>query len=375
VLRLWLLAILLVAATASAHPAPFSYIDLRLEETALEASLVVHRDDVAHDLGQAAERLLEPAFVSERAGAIRELVAPRIALSVDGVPLALDWSAAEVLPERDALRLAARSAWHDGRPGRLALETTLFPYDSAHQTFINVYENGQLETQAILDRDHPHLEYFTGSNPGLAAVAAKFVPAGVRHILIGADHVAFLIGLLLLGGSLRKLALLASAFTVAHSITLSLAALDVVSPPSHLIEPIIALSIVYVGVDNLSVRGGRDVRVWTALVFGLVHGFGFAGVLRAMELPSYRLGWSLFFFNLGVELGQLLILLVAGPALAALRQRSSRAAHQLAVAGSIGVIVAGTYWFVERLVFPQPAAQRAEWDAIELASQSPSDKK
>jgi hydrogenase/urease accessory protein HupE len=371
---LWVLAIVLVAATASAHPAPFSYIDLRLEGKALEASLVVHRDDVAHDLGQDAQRLLEPAFVAEQADAIRKLVAPRIELSADGAPLELDWSAAEVLPERDALRLASRTSLQD-RPGRLALEAALFPYDSAHQTFVNVYESGQIETQAILDREHARMEYFAGTSQGLAAVATKFVPAGVRHIMLGADHVAFLVGLLLLGGSLRKLALLASAFTVAHSITLTLATLDVVSPPPHLIEPAIALSIIYVGVDNLSVRGGRDLRAWTALIFGLVHGFGFAGVLRAMELPSYRLGWSLFFFNFGVELGQLLILLAVAPGLASLRQRNGRAAQKLAVAGSLGVILAGTFWFVERLVSPQFSAQRADASAGGGALLSPSDKK
>jgi hydrogenase/urease accessory protein HupE len=371
---LWVLAIVLVAATASAHPTPFSYIDLRLDGTVLDASLVVHRIDVAHDLGQAAERLLEPAFVAEHAAAIGELVAPRIELRADGASLELDWSAAEVFPERDALRLASRTSFHD-RPGRLTLVTTLFPYDAAHQTFVNVYENGRLETQAILDREHARMDYFAGTRQGLAAVAAKFVPAGVQHILLGADHVAFLVGLLLLGGSLRKLAVLASAFTVAHSFTLALAVLDVVSPPPRLIEPVIALSIIYVGVDNLSMRGGRDVRAWTALVFGLIHGFGFAGVLRAMGLPSYRLGWSLFFFNLGVELGQLLILLVALPGLASLRRRNARAAQKLAVAGSIGVIVAGTFWFVQRLVFPQASAQRAALSAGERALSSPSDKK
>ena len=93
-------------------------------------------------------------------------------------------------------------------------------------------------------------------------------------------------GLLLLGGSLRRLLLVVSGFTVAHSITLSLAALNILSPPSRIIEPAIALSIVYVGVDNLMVRGGRDVRAWIAFAFGFIHGFGFANVLREMDLPA-----------------------------------------------------------------------------------------
>ena len=86
--------------------------------------------------------------------------------------------------------------------------------------------------------------------------------------------------------------MIVTAFTVAHSITLSLAALNLVSPPARLIEPAIALSIVYVGADNLLVRDGRDVRAWIAFAFGFIHGFGFANVLREMDLPTRALGWS-----------------------------------------------------------------------------------
>ena len=90
----------------------------------------------------------------------------------------------------------------------------------------------------------------------------------------------------------------------------ALAVLNIVTPPVQVVEPIIALSIVYVGVDNLMVRGGRDMRVWIALVFGLIHGFGFASVLQEMGLPSGALGWSLFSFNLGVEIGQITVAVV-----------------------------------------------------------------
>ena len=143
-----------------------------------------------------------------------------------------------------------------------------------------------------------------------------------------------------------------TAFTIGHSVTLSLAALDIVTPPASLIEPAIALSIVFVGADNL-VRGeGRDLRAWVALAFGLVHGFGFANVLREFGLPSEALGWSLFSFNLGVEIGQLAIVLLVASALSAIRRYSDRLRYRVAFAGSIVVIAAGTYWFVERVFFP-----------------------
>jgi hypothetical protein len=143
-----------------------------------------------------------------------------------------------------------------------------------------------------------------------------------------------------------------SAFTLAHSLTLSLAALQLLNPPAHVIEPAIALSIVYVGADNLMVRGGRDMRAWIAFAFGFIHGFGFANVLAEMDLPRRALGWTLFSFNLGVEIGQLLVVIAVASALAALRSRYEWASRHLAVAGSIVVMAAGAFWFIERVFFP-----------------------
>jgi HupE / UreJ protein len=133
---------------------------------------------------------------------------------------------------------------------------------------------------------------------------------------------------------------------------LSLAALDIVTPPPTIIEPAIALSIVFVGADNLVRGDGRDLRAWVALVFGLVHGFGFANVLREFGLPREALGWSLFSFNFGVEIGQLLVVLLVSSLLAAIRRRDQLLGSRVAFAGSIVVIAAGTYWFVQRVFFP-----------------------
>src|SRR5881296_1170779 len=206
----------------------------------------------------------------------------------------------------------------------------MFAYDPQHQTFVNVYERDALTSQMILDINHTQTEYFAGTRQGVLAVIRKFIPAGIHHILIGPDHLLFLVGLLLLGGSIRRLAMVVTSFTIAHSVTLSLAALNILSPPARLIEPAIALSIVYVGADNILAKGGRDVRAWIALAFGFIHGFGFANVLREMDLPGRALGWSLFSFNFGVEIGQLLVVVVVASALAALRSRSEAASRQIA---------------------------------------------
>ena len=137
---------------------------------------------------------------------------------------------------------------------------------------------------------------------------------------------------------------------------MSLAALGIYTPPGQVIEPLIALSIVLVGVDNLLVGdaapGSRDLRPWMAGLFGLVHGFGFASVLREFGLPREALGWSLFGFNLGVELGQLGFVLPVAAALAWIRGRSALVGARLAMVGSVVVALAGAYWFVQRVFFP-----------------------
>jgi hydrogenase/urease accessory protein HupE len=336
---------------AAAHPVPFTYLDVRLQPRAVDLTLVAHIIDVAHDLGIAPpERLFDRAFVERQMPAISALLGPRLHLAADGQGWTPTWRGVEILHDRQSLRFHLTYAT-GATPGLVTIDALLFPYDANHQTFVNVYEGSSLKWQAILDRSRTSLEYFAGTRQGVRAVVAKFLPAGIHHILIGPDHLLFLIGLLLLGGTVRQLLLIVTSFTVAHSITLSLAALSLVTPPARLVEPAIALSIVFVGADNLLVSGGRDLRAWIALVFGFIHGFGFASVLREMGLPPRALGWSLFSFNLGVEVGQLLVVAAVASLLAALRSRSEWAGRQLAVAGSVVVMAAGAFWFVQRVFF------------------------
>jgi hydrogenase/urease accessory protein HupE len=344
--------LLALAAPVSAHPAPFSYIDVALINGSVNVTIVAHSFDLAHDLAiDPPQRVLDPSFVSGQTRSLLSLLQPRFQIQVDGRPVACEPSdQVEILAARLSLKFHVSCG--AGQVGVLSVRALMFPYDPTHQTFLNVYEGGELRTQAILDRNHTTYEYFAGTRQGVMAVVRKFVVAGTHHILIGPDHLLFLVGLLLLGGSLRQLLLVVTAFTVAHSITLSLAALNLVTPSARVIEPAIALSIVYVGADNLLVRGGRDVRAWIAFAFGFVHGFGFANVLREMDLPSRALGWSLFSFNLGVEFGQLLVVIAVATALAWLRSRSEVAGTRLAFAGSLVVIAAGAFWFVQRVFFP-----------------------
>ncbi len=351
---LGLMALLLLCATpASAHQTPFSYLDIRVGQNAAEVDLVAHIIDVAHDLQiDPPEQLLNADVLRDRQADIAALLGPRVRLLADGRQLtAGDWSVPEAVVDRQSIRISARFPLA-ARPGTIALDSLMFAYDPQHQTFVNIYEDDTLALQAILDQTKTRVEFFSGSRQGAWAVVRKFVPSGVEHILIGPDHLLFLVGLLLLGGTLRQLAVVVSAFTLAHSITLSLAALNVLNPPARIIEPAIALSIVYVGADNLMVRSGRDMRAWIAFAFGFIHGFGFANVLREMDLPRSAMGWSLFSFNLGVEVGQLVVVVAVASAFAAIRARSDTAGRRLVVAGSVMVIAAGAFWFIQRVFFP-----------------------
>jgi hypothetical protein len=185
---------------------------------------------------------------------------------------------------------------------------------------------------------------------------------GVHHIVSGYDHLLFLLCLLLpavmrrtpqgwqpvarLGQAVLPVVGIVSAFTLAHSMTLTLAALKLVSLPSSFIEPAIAVTIVLTALDNLRPLF-RMPRVMVAFLFGLIHGFGFAGVLAEMDLPAASFAWALLQFNLGLELGQLSIVFVAMAALYALRRQSGYP-RWVINGGSLAAMAIGALWFVER---------------------------
>ena len=251
------------------------------------------------------------------------------------------------MPERRALRFRFEVDT-PRRLRRLRCSGPLFDHEAAHETYFNVYEGGAIRHQDLLDASHRESVFEAGARQDRRAVVRTFLKEGVRHIFIGPDHILFVVGLLLLGGRLRQLLKIVTAFTLAHSVTLALAATGLLAPPARLVEPAIALSIVWVGLDNLFSPLRRDARVLVAAVFGLVHGFGFASVLRELGLPSGALAGSLFSFNLGVEIGQACIVLAVAPLLALLRAHRPHAARTALVTGSACVVAAGTWWFVQR---------------------------
>jgi hypothetical protein len=184
------------------------------------------------------------------------------------------------------------------------------------------------------------------AGPSAGGGAGAFFLLGVEHILLGFDHLLFLLALVLRGGGAGRLLGIVTAFTVAHSITLALSVLDIATIPPRVVEPVIALSIAYVALENLFLRRPASRRWAVSFLFGLVHGFGFAGVLREMTLPPSALLGALLPFNLGVEAGQALVIALLLAPLAWLR-RSPLEGRAVASLSAV-VFVAGLGLLIER---------------------------
>ena len=235
-------------------------------------------------------------------------------------------------------------------PDRLTLAAPILDaLTPGHRHLARVFRSGKAQSK-VLDRSHASwtLAEASPTSSSTSQMAWSMLKLGVEHILTGADHLVFLFGLILVGGRLRSLVGAVSAFTLAHSITLALAALSIFAPSPRLVEPAIALSIAYVGVENLFVEDASK-RWRITFPFGLVHGFGFAAALREIGLPHGQIPIALVSFNLGVELGQLGVLSIALPlALAARRAPwfGDRGVKLLSAAIAIG----GGALFVVRLV-------------------------
>jgi hydrogenase/urease accessory protein HupE len=176
----------------------------------------------------------------------------------------------------------------------------------------------------------------------------SFFKMGIEHILTGYDHLVFILGLVLARARLRSLLTIITAFTVAHSITLALSVLGVWAPTPRIIEPAIALSIAYVGVENFFVKDASK-RWRITFPFGLIHGFGFAGALQEIALPRSAIPTALVSFNLGVEAGQLAVLALVLPLILFLRGKTWFEPRGVRVVSG-AVALAGGVWFVSRVI-------------------------
>ena len=359
----------LAASPAHAHNVPRSEVELRTGATGADATITfsVIGFSLDYPAVQLGGQELEKAAGDNRS-VMASAVADRFMLFADGQPLTPDPmkpTDSDFLPARKVIQFRLHYPW-SGLPKKLDVQAgRLFPVDPNHTVFVSIYDASHtLVRESVLNRTTPTLDYEVGSGQSTFSVIRQFIREGIHHIFIGPDHILFIVGLLLLGGGLKRLLKIVTAFTVAHSITLVLATLNILNPSPRIVEPAIALSIVFVGIHGLThllgagkgtgkesakADDGSDLRLTLAFCFGFIHGFGFASVLREMDLPRAALGWSLFSFNVGVEIGQACIVLSVAPLLALIARRSPSAARTVVIIGSWLVILAGAYWFGQRL--------------------------
>jgi hypothetical protein len=222
-----------------------------------------------------------------------------------------------------------------------------FDIDANHRAIGSIVTGAGRE-EFLFDPTISEIEIEVGAPPPpqpFVERATRFTVLGIEHIVTGYDHLLFLVALLIVSARFLHLVKVVTAFTLAHSVTLSLAWFEIVDLPSRLVESLIALSIAYVAAENLFGRGFS--RRWMlAFGFGLVHGLGFYGVLRELDLGGGGALTPLFGFNLGVELGQLAVLAVFFPLLA---WAFSRAWYGRAMqAGSLAIFAVAGFWFVQR---------------------------
>lgn len=179
-----------------------------------------------------------------------------------------------------------------------------------------------------------------------------YLQLGFTHILpLGLDHILFVLSIFLLNPKLKPVIWQATAFTVAHSITLGLAMNGMISPPTHIIEPVIALSIMFVAIENMITDQLKPSRIAVVFLFGLIHGMGFASVLSDLGMPQNRFFTSLIMFNVGVELGQITVILIAW--LLAGKWFSQKPWYRKRIVMPVSAVIAaiGLYWTIERTFF------------------------
>ena len=179
-----------------------------------------------------------------------------------------------------------------------------------------------------------------------------YIKLGFQHIIpLGIDHILFVLSLFLLNPKLKPVLLQATAFTVAHTVTLGLSMYQVINPPSAIVEPIIALSIMYVAMENIISPNLKPSRIGIVFLFGLIHGMGFASVLSDLGLPQKSFLTSLLMFNVGVELGQITIIVLAYFLLAKFFGDKPYYRKRIVIPLSAVIFVIATYWTIERIFF------------------------
>ena len=370
---LWVLMVALLGSGAAlAHSSSNSYLTLSAPAGSLTLRADLHlRDvDLIFDLDADRDGQVTWGETHLRQAELASWLDQGLQLSTAGQKCQLGTADLQASQHADGTYLSAQ--WTPNCPGLSNLASAnlslryglMFAQDSLHRGLLKVDLPG-LQTSALLSPERPEAQV-SRADSSAWRVFGRYIVEGVWHIWIGIDHIVFLLSLLVLAPLLPSrhritqwpaaqqarpvlmdVLAVVTAFTVAHSITLGLTIMEWLTPPPDLVEPAIALSVVLAALNNL--LGVNSLKRWRlAFVFGLVHGFGFASVLLDLGLPASALVAALGGFNVGVELGQLAIVLVFLPVAWLLRH--TRLYRWVIVAGgSAAIVVLGLFWTLDRI--------------------------
>lgn len=352
-------ALLLSATGAHAHAIGLSRGEYRALPSGVEAYLVFDRDELAGVLegrmGEGLEsnagraeierRIVQRVVVTDRGGQPCPATLRQLTITSDGGARIDAEYACPLAPDTSRVSV---EFWDELSPGHRHLARSVTDTAPGAGT-LALSPNDALPSDArqwLLYLAQPTFELLPVREPPSLSLL-DWVQLGVEHILGGYDHLLFLLALAIVTPGYRTLAATVSVFTLAHSVTLALSTLRVLSPPPSLVECAIALSITYVGLENLTPRAARP-RYLLVFAFGLIHGFGFASALAELGLAQAQSLGALFSFNVGVELGQLAVLAVAFPIIQQFR-RTAWFGPRGVPALSLATALAGVLWFFDRV--------------------------
>jgi hypothetical protein len=362
---LLVIAWLLFSCPAWAHKPSDSYLSLSVQHDRVEGQWDIALRDLADAIGLDGDgdSQLTWGEVRNKHEEITAYALSRLALSADRQPCTTQVLEQLIDHHTDGAYSVLRFRSSCGGPiDRLAVDyRLLFDLDAQHKGLLRLTQEGRTST-AILSKESP-VQEFSIAQRSRWTECRQFIHEGIWHIWLGFDHVLFLLTLLLpavlirtngrweaaddFSSVCRNVVSIVTAFTVAHSLTLSLATLSIVQLPSRFVESTIAASVMLAGIGNLYPK--MMSRRWmVAFGFGLIHGFGFAAVLTDLGLPQDALLLSLVSFNVGVELGQLALVAVFLP-LAYLIRRSWSYSRLILTGGSLAVTAIALVWFTERV--------------------------
>jgi len=321
----------------------------------IDLAAVTNTDDSGRSGTYDALRAMPPQILADRLTSAFDRLAARVVVMSGDRPLPLEVVAIDVVDEPDLdLARDTRLELRAGLPGPGEAISVQWEPSLGALLIRQMGRGGDPAYSDYLPNGGPSQPFMLTHAPPVAmtAVIAKYIHSGIIHIVpAGLDHILFVVGLLAYGLSARGLVFQVSLFTVAHTITLAAASLGWVTIPGSIVEPLIALSIAWIGIENIVRRSAHvaALRLLVVFAFGLLHGLGFASVLADFGLPQGAFLVGLLSFNIGVEIGQLIIVIPIFFILMAVRltDRQFRRIFQIPVSTLISAI--GVFWFAERV--------------------------